>query len=535
MSNMNSIKWKILTPMIIIFALMIAVVSLYSSHQQKTRLLDSTEQQLNQVLDNYLDGMNMLMLTGNMASRDTLRSKFESAENVREVRVLRGDAVKQLYGAGFDNEKPLDDMDRRALAGESLAFMENIDGERRLTVIEPYIAVPNRNGTDCLSCHQVEAGTVLGAGRITYSMANKDAEIEMDVWRSFVVNLLVVIAGLVCIYWLMYRTVIKPLAKLEKTMTHIGDSSDLRVRVELERNDEFLNVETAINKMLARFQPTIRDLTQTMDELALSSGELATITRETRDGMTEQQKESGELAEAIDELARAAEKVTQSAINAEEVAASARKNAEYGNDVVAEVAASINELAKGVGDAVRVVKELASDTQNIGKVSQSINEIAEQTNLLALNAAIEAARAGEQGRGFAVVADEVRSLATRTQESTKEINSIIERLVSVSEQAVSVMDASKLRADQSVTDAGRAGEALQQIASGVEDIREMNGMIAAAATEQNKVVERINKNIHAIGEVSSQTLKGSSRTLEQSDDLIRVVERLGSSVNKFKS
>ena len=203
--------------------------------------------------------------------------------------------------------------------------------------------------------------------------------------------------------------------------------------------------------------------------------------------------------------------------------------------MVVEVAASINELAKGVEDAVRVVKELASDTQNIGKVSQSINEIAEQTNLLALNAAIEAARAGEQGRGFAVVADEVRSLATRTQESTKEINSIIERLVSVSEQAVSVMDASKLRADQSVTDAGRAGEALQQIASGVEDIREMNGMIAAAATEQNKVVERINKNIHAIGEVSSQTLKGSSRTLEQSDDLIRVVERLGSSVNKFKS
>lgn len=535
MNNMNSIKWKILTPMIIIFALMIAVVSLYSSHQQKTRLLDSTEQQLNQVLDNYLDGMNMLMLTGNMASRDTLRSKFESAENVREVRVLRGDAVKQLYGAGFDNEKPLDDMDRRALAGESLAFMENIDGERRLTVIEPYIAVPNRNGTDCLSCHQVEAGTVLGAGRITYSMANKDAEIEMDVWRSFVVNLLVVIAGLACIYWLMYRTVIKPLAKLEKTMIHIGESSDLRVRVELERNDEFLNVETAINKMLERFQPTIRDLTQTMDELALSSGELATITRETRDGMTEQQKESGELAEAIDELARAAEKVTQSAINAEEVAASARKNAEYGNDVVVEVAASINELAKGVEDAVRVVKELASDTQNIGKVSQSINEIAEQTNLLALNAAIEAARAGEQGRGFAVVADEVRSLATRTQESTKEINSIIERLVSVSEQAVSVMDASKLRADQSVTDAGRAGEALQQIASGVEDIREMNGMIAAAATEQNKVVERINKNIHAIGEVSSQTLKGSSRTLEQSDDLIRVVERLGSSVSQFKS
>jgi methyl-accepting chemotaxis protein len=108
-------------------------------------------------------------------------------------------------------------------------------------------------------------------------------------------------------------------------------------------------------------------------------------------------------------------------------------------------------------------------------------------------------------------------------------------LYSYHQQKTRLLDASKLRADQSVPDVGRAGDALQQIARGVEDIREINGMIAAAATEQNKVVERINKNIHAIGEVSSQTLKGSSRTLEQSDDLIRVVERLGSSVNKFKS
>ncbi|MDF1764719.1 MAG: HAMP domain-containing methyl-accepting chemotaxis protein [Oleibacter sp.] len=405
-----------------------------------------------------------------MSSRDTLRLKFEGSEDVLEMRTLRGDAVNKLYGSGFEEEKSMDDMDRRALAGESLVFMEKIDGERRLTVIEPYIAVEDRNGTNCLTCHQVEAGTILGAGRVTYSMANKDAQVEADVWRSFIVNILVVVAGLLCIYWVMYRTVIKPLAKLESTMTHIGDNSDLRVRVKLERNDEFLNVETAINKMLVRFQPTIHDLSKTMNELASSSGELATITRETRDGMTEQQKESGELAKAIDELARAAEKVTQSAINAEQVAASAKGNAEYGNEVVVDVASSINELAKGVEDAVRVVKELASDTQSIGKVSQSINEIAEQTNLLALNAAIEAARAGEQGRGFAVVADEVRSLATRTQESTKEINSIIERLVNVSEKAVQVMDASKIRADQSVSDAGRAGDALQKIASGVENI-----------------------------------------------------------------
>lgn len=534
MTQFQSVKWKILTPMILVFLLIMVFINLYSSHQQKARLLETTEQHLNQVLDNYLDGINMLMLTGSMASRDTLRDKFAQQDGIEEVRVLRADAVNKLFGPGFPSEKPQDEYDRRALNGEAVSFVETVNGERKLTVIEPYIAVENRHGTNCLGCHQVAEGTVLGAGRITYSLAAEDSQVLGDLINSSLMNAVLMIAGLLGIYFVIYRIVIQPLRRLERTMGQIGTNSDLTLRVNLGTNDEFSRVEEATNRMLNSFQPAISDLSHTMSELSGVSGELALITRETRDGMGEQQRESKDLLVAVEELSDAAGRVNESAVNAETAAVSAKDNAEGGSEVVVQVTGTIQELAAEVENAVTVVRQLAEDTQGIGHVAKSINEIAEQTNLLALNAAIEAARAGEQGRGFAVVADEVRSLAIRTQDSTKEINDIIERLVSVSEKAVQVMDASKDRAQQGVQDTERAREALQQIATGVENIRSMNSRISAAADNQNNVVSRINENIRVISQASEQTLSASGRTFEHSNDLGQIVQRLREIVERFR-
>ena len=534
MTQFQSVKWKILTPMILVFLLIMVFINLYSSHQQKARLLETTEQHLNQVLDNYLDGINMLMLTGSMASRDTLRDKFAQQDGIEEVRVLRADAVNKLFGPGFPSEKPQDEYDRRALNGEAVSFVETVNGERKLTVIEPYIAVENRHGTNCLGCHQVAEGTVLGAGRITYSLAEEDSQVLGDLINSSLMNAVLMIAGLSGIYFVIYRIVIQPLRRLERTMGQIGTNSDLTLRVNLGTNDEFSRVEEATNRMLNSFQAAISDLSHTMSELSGVSGELALITRETRDGMGEQQRESKDLLVAVEELSDAAGRVNESAVNAETAAVSAKENAEGGSEVVVQVTGTIQELAAEVENAVTVVRQLAEDTQGIGHVAKSINEIAEQTNLLALNAAIEAARAGEQGRGFAVVADEVRSLAIRTQDSTKEINDIIERLVSVSEKAVQVMDASKDRAQQGVQDTERAREALQQIATGVENIRSMNSRISAAADNQNNVVSRINENIRVISQASEQTLSASGRTFEHSNDLGQIVQRLREIVERFR-
>jgi methyl-accepting chemotaxis protein len=520
--------------MALIFILIMSVVTIYSAQQQKDRLLELSEHQIFDVLHGYLDSLNAMMFTGTMGNRELLREKIQKREGVVEIRMLRAEAVSKTFGKGFDHEKPLDDLDRRALNGEQIIQVDEIKGERILTIIEPFAAVPDRNGTNCLTCHQVPEGTILGAGRLSFSMAERDKAIDHELLVGAGINFLVLVAGLFVIGFIVRKVVIKPLHGLKKTMDQVRDDSDLRPRVAVGANDEFREVGEAVNSMLDQFQPTINDLTHTMDGLANSAERLAQVTKATQQGVDEQEKETNQLTVAIGELTVAAERVAENAAGAEQAAAEAKTNASAGGEVVTQVSNSIVRLAKRVDDAAEVVKQLAEGTQNIGQVSESITAIAEQTNLLALNAAIEAARAGEQGRGFAVVADEVRSLAQRTQEATKEILDIIEQLIASSDQAVKVMDGGKQEADQSVSDSSRAGEALQQIASAIEIITEMNAQISTAASEQTSVASEINKNIIVISEVSHQTAEGACRTLKESEEVAQISQKLDKMVNQFK-
>jgi methyl-accepting chemotaxis protein len=226
--------------------------------------------------------------------------------------------------------------------------------------------------------------------------------------------------------------------------------------------------------------------------------------------------------------------VARNASSAADEAHTADLEAQQGKQVVSETTQAISSLANEVDNASTVIQKLESDSESISSILDVIRGIAEQTNLLALNAAIEAARAGEQGRGFAVVADEVRSLANRTQESTQEIQKMIEKLQSGASDAVEVMVKGRDWANTSVEKAEQAASALERITKAVDVINSMNTQIATAAEEQSAVAQEIDRNVTNIHQVSNQTADGATQTAGASDELARLATDLQQLVSHFK-
>jgi methyl-accepting chemotaxis protein len=342
-----------------------------------------------------------------------------------------------------------------------------------------------------------------------------------------------VIAALV---WLISRGVVKPISEAAEAMEGIASADgDLTVRMSEQGKDEMTRLCKAYNRFAEKTERMIESVSRAAGSLSGQIGNFATLAEHTNGGIEKQHEQTTQVATAMTEMSATVHDVAQNTSHTAEAAREADVQANAGRDVVNSVSSSIDALAAEVGCAVATVQKVEQDSERIGSVLDVIRGIADQTNLLALNAAIEAARAGEQGRGFAVVADEVRTLAKRTQDSTAEIQEMIESLQSGVHQTVQVMQTSQQQAGESVEQASRAHTALEEITHAVDTITQMSSQIATAAEEQSAVAEDINRNIVEITHLAEDTSKDSANGYTASVEMSREVDQLVVLLGQFRT
>jgi methyl-accepting chemotaxis protein len=364
-----------------------------------------------------------------------------------------------------------------------------------------------------------------------------DAELAQALSHSQTVSVscfVLLVLMLSLLLWLISRSVILPVRQLRSVIADIRRDQDFTRRIDPQGDDELTALSVDLNALLSDVQNLVRTVNQSLLALDQSTQQLNQSARNTSQSMQLQQSETDMVATAVTEMGATIHEIAQTTENTADKAQATNSHAVKGMEQVASTVTQVQQLSARLADAATTAAELDADSVTIGSVLEVIRTIADQTNLLALNAAIEAARAGEQGRGFAVVADEVRMLATKTQDSTKQIELIIRALQQRSKAIVTVLQQCQQQGEQSALQGQTAMQLLREITADVSLIMDMTTQIATAIEEQSHVAAEVNKNVVSIRDLSEDTLQGAKQNHEISQAVASQTADVHHLVDKFR-
>ncbi len=447
------------------------------------------------------------------------RSKYEII--VKELSYIINEAEAKLeyisrHGAGVIDADVLNEMNSElGKLSQHLKGKNSIQAQKatQLELKASTQVALNQVETDKKNVNQA-MGALSGAIETLTNEINAKTLASID--SASMQTLLVVLVAIV-VAIAVSIAVVKPLtASLNRInqALNILASGDLTHKLDDSGQDEFAELSRNCNRLIDSLRGLIRGILDRSNQLAAAAEQTSAVTSQTTIGIQEQKSQVDQVATATTELSSSAQQVSHSADHALNQIKQADEEAQHMRMIAEENRRTIEALAEEVAKAGQVINKVHSDSDAIGSILDVIRGIAEQTNLLALNAAIEAARAGEQGRGFAVVADEVRNLASRTQESTQEIQQMIQVLQTGTQEAVAVMEQGRAQANSCVAKTEQANQALEAISESVHQAFDAGTQIANAAQEQNLVSQQVSEKLEHIALISEETASGADQTAQ---------------------
>ncbi|MCL9775834.1 methyl-accepting chemotaxis protein [Vibrio methylphosphonaticus] len=524
---------KLLIALILVFGIVVITSTTYQYNQQRELIYSVLGEQLHDKAGNYFDSLNMMMITGTMAQKETLRNKALAQENIETVRVLRGDAVSKLYGAGLANQVPIDDIDQRALLGETVLEPFKAEWGTGLVVALPMKASADYRGTNCLSCHMTQEGEVLGAIRIEYNLNQINTLVNKRTAIAVGIMAAIAFLGYLCTIFIARRFIVAPVQTTSRFMNRVSGSKDLSVRLSQDQNDEVGDLTHDINTFLDTVSESLNKVQSTAKTVSVNADKLTEIAQNNETTAKRQLNETAAVESSMQILKNQQSTVSEATERASELMQQTCELTKVSSEEAQNASADIESLVQDIGQVSTHISELNEQTEQVSAILSTIKGIADQTNLLALNAAIEAARAGEQGRGFAVVADEVRSLANRTTEATNDIETIIAQFQQGSSFSVQAVNKVSRTAHQRADEVQALASKMQTVVEQIESTTNIANQVQTQIQANRQTSVSVGQKTAVITEHANETSGAATQTHQISMDLQQLSHQLETLLNQF--